>query len=143
LDSTVRVKAKEDEKGKYTIVFKDINVAHKALLDFRNKGYNIRRQFLSRPSPRNPVKFIVITSQLLVREGKALTSSVVGKVMHSQTVFVNQYKQTFAKKGKVLRARIMKPWKGGEHWENWGWVSRFSEDGHTPLLQRAELPEIR
>jgi len=143
LDSTVRVKPKADEKGKYTIVFKDTNAARMALLIFRNKGYNIRRQFLSRPSPKNPVKFIVMASQLLVQEGKALTSSVVGKVMHSQTVVVNQWKQTFAKKGKVLRARIMKPSEDGEHWENWGWVSRFSEDGDTPLVQRAELQEIR
>jgi len=136
-DSSVSVKPMEDEKGKYTIVFKDNNTAREALLELRNDGYDIRHQFPSRPSPTNPVKFIVMASQW-VQDGKALESSVVGYVVQFQPVFVNQEKPVFAKKEKVLRARIMKPTEDGESWENWGWVSRFADD-RKPLLQREEL----
>jgi len=130
LDSAVNVKPMKEGQGKYTIIFKDINAAHKALEEFTQLGYNIRKKYRPRPSPTKPLKFIVMASKLEVREGKTLKNDSlknnrkVGEVKQGEVVIVNQV--------KGLRARIMKDG------ENFGWVSQFSRDDGIPQLELVE-----
>jgi len=121
----VKVQRTEKDPQTYIITFKDCAEATNALLQANQIGYPLFKKWPTRPSPKRHIQYKSLT-ELIIREGKALSGNEVGILPKGETVTVNQV--------KGRRARLVKPNEDGKL-VTWGWVSVHSDSGDTLLTQ--------
>lgn len=114
----------------YLVVFLNGEKARDAFERAGDLGYELTRKWPDRPNPRRPIKYISMR-ELLIREGKAFSGEVVGKLAANEIVTVNQVKGRRARMIKVVDGEV----------KNIGWVSLTTNEGDPLLVQVSEFNE--
>jgi len=115
--------------GSFVVEFADVRVAQKALNEAQEIGNILKSKKFKRPTPTCPCAFIVLSSNLQIREARTLTSRKIGKEKKGEVLLVNRT--------KGRRARLCKEENDG-NFKTIGWASLFTKEGCPLMLQLEE-----
>jgi len=118
------------QPNSFIVTFNDCKSMMKALNDADNLGYHLEKRLQKRPTPKNPVKYRVLT-RCLIRKGKSKKSKSNGELMRNEIVLVNQLKRR--------RGRLVKEKRDGSY-EAYGWVTVQKSNGLI-LLEQLDEPK--
>jgi len=116
-------------EGSFVVEFTDVRAAQMALNEAEEIGNILKAKKLKRPTPTCPCSFQVLSSTLMIREGRMLTSREIGRKKKGEVLLVNR--------AKGRRSRLCIKENDGS-FKTIGWTSLFSKEGRPLMLQLEE-----
>jgi len=113
---------------RYLLIFPHSEMAQQAFHKADDLDYELTKKWPERPNPKRPIKYISMR-WLLIREGKAFSGKIIGKLGAGEIVTVNQV--------KGRRARLIDVCDG--ELKTRGWVSVHTAEGEPLLRQLSEI----